>query len=47
MGRRDFRHREQKKHKKDTKKISPATILPPPVTVEVVKKGKKEHGEEE
>jgi len=42
MGRRDFRHREAKKAKKDTKKISAETILPPPTTVEVIKKGKKE-----
>ena len=42
MGRRDYRHREPKKAKKDTKKISVATILPPPTTVEVVRKGKKE-----
>ena len=47
MGRRDYRHREPKKSKKDIKKISEATIVPSPVTVEVVKKGKKKHGEEE
>ena len=47
MGRRDFRHREPKKPKKDAKKISAATVLPPPVTVEVIKKGKKEPKEEE
>ena len=47
MGRRDYRHREPKKHKKDVKKISLATILPPPTTVEVVKKGKKEREVEE
>ena len=47
MGRRDYRHREPKKTKKDIKKISPATILPSPITVEVVKKGKKEREEEE
>jgi len=41
MGRRDFRHREPKKTKKESKKISPADILPPPVIVGVVKKGKK------
>ncbi len=48
MGKRDYRHREPKKSKKDTKKISADTILPPPMTVEVVKKGKKERkvGEE-
>ncbi len=40
MGRRDYRHREPKKPKKDAKKASAATILPPPITVEVIKKGK-------
>ncbi len=47
MGSRDYRHREPKKPKKDTKKISAATILPPPVTVEVIKKGKQERKAEE
>ncbi len=47
MGRRDYRHREPKKPKKDAKKISVDTILPPPATVEVIKKGKKEVKEEE
>ena len=47
MGRRDYRHREPKKSKKDAKKISADTILPPPVTVEVIKKGKKEAREGE
>ncbi len=48
MGRRDYRHRESKKPKKDAKRISADTIfLPPPATVEVIKKGKKEGKEEE
>jgi len=47
MGRRDFRHRETKKAKKDTKKVLPATILQPSEVVEVIKKGKKERKEEE
>jgi hypothetical protein len=47
MARRDYRHREPKKHKKETKKISPATIISTPAQVEVVKKGKKREGEEE
>ena len=47
MGRRDYRHREAKKPKKNAKKISPETILAPPPTVEVIKKGKKEPKEEE
>ena len=47
MGKRDFRHREPKKHKKDAKRISPETMLTLPPTVEVIKKGKKEAKEEE
>jgi hypothetical protein len=47
MGRRDFRRRESKKPKKEAKKISAETILPPPITVEVIKKGKKEPKTEE
>ena len=47
MGRRDFRHRESKKPKKSTKKLSPITILPSPVNVEVVKKEKKKREEAE
>jgi hypothetical protein len=47
MGSRDFSHKEKKKAKKDLKKISPVTILTTPVEVEVIKKGKKNKGEEE
>ena len=47
MGRRDYRHREPKKQKKDAKKVSPVSIVPPPVTVEVIKKGKKSREEVE
>jgi hypothetical protein len=49
MGKRDYRHREPKKLKKNAKKISPITILLPPTHVEVIKKGKqrREEGEEE
>ena len=47
MGRRDYRHREPKKQKKDTRKVSPVSIIPPPATVEVVKKGKKRREEAE
>jgi hypothetical protein len=47
MGRRDYRHRESKKPRKDAKKISADTILPSPTTVEVIKKGKKEQKTEE
>jgi hypothetical protein len=47
MGRRDYRHREPKKAKKDAKKLSPLNILTTPVNVEVIKKGgKKREGEE-
>jgi hypothetical protein len=49
MGKRDYRHRESKKPKKDTKKITPINILQPSAQVEVIKKGKKkrEGAEEE
>ena len=47
MGKRDYRHRETKKPKKDAKKLPAASILPSPTTVEVVKRGKKEREEEE
>ncbi|MFC2022539.1 hypothetical protein ACFLTL_00030 [Chloroflexota bacterium] len=47
MGSRDYRKRETKKLKKDTRRMPTATILPPPVTVEVIKKGKKESEQEE
>jgi hypothetical protein len=47
MGKSDFRWRERKKPKKDAKKIGDTNILPTPVTVEVIKKGKKEQPPEE
>ena len=49
MGKRDYRHRETKKQKKETKKILPVTIISPSAQVEVIKKGKKrkEEAEEE
>ena len=47
MGRRDYRHRETKKTKKDSKKLSPASIIQPQPVVEVVKKKRKEREEEE
>ncbi|MFH1646360.1 MAG: hypothetical protein ABID71_01525 [Chloroflexota bacterium] len=46
MGSRDFRHREQKKVKKDPKKLPTVNVLKPPVNVEVIKKGKKREEEE-
>ena len=48
MGNRDFRRKEAKKPKKDSKKLPQPDIVPPmPVEVEVIrKKGKKqEEGE--
>jgi len=47
MGRRDYRHREPKKPKRDAKKVPATTILPTPTTVEVVKKKGKEEKVEE
>jgi len=47
LGRRDYRHREPKKSKKNAKKISPVTIIPSPMQVEVIKKGKKKREEVE
>ncbi len=42
MGKRDKGHRETKKAKKDTRKISASTALPSTIAVEVIKKGKRE-----
>ncbi len=47
MGKRDIRWREKKKPKKDAKKLPSANILSSPVTVEVIKKGKRERPAEE
>jgi len=49
MGKRDYRQRESKKQKKDTRKIAPIIIIQPSTQVEVIGKGKKkrEEGEEE
>ena len=44
MGRRDYRHREPKKAKKAARKATTVSVLPTPVTVEVIKKGKKAEG---
>ena len=47
MGKRDYRHRESKKSKKDAKIIAPITIIQPSVQVEVIGKGKKKREEAE
>jgi len=47
MGRRDYRHRETKKTKKDPKKLPQVTITTTPANVEVIRKGKKREEEEE
>lgn len=47
MGSRDYRRREPKKPKKDVKKTVIPPVLPPSITVEVIRKGKKGPKEEE
>jgi hypothetical protein len=47
MGRRDYRHHESKKPKKDAKKVSIATVITPQPEVEVIKKVRKPKEEEE
>lgn len=47
MGKRDYRHREPKKQKKDARKIAPVTIVPTTMNVEVIKKERKKPREEE
>ncbi len=48
MGRQgDYARKEKKKAKKNFKKVSPVVITQAPVEVEVIKKGKKKHEEEE
>lgn len=47
MGSRDYRKKEQKKPKKDAKKLPPINITPAPVNVEVIRKGKKREEAEE
>jgi hypothetical protein len=47
MGKRDYRHRERKKPKKDARKPSGSDLLPAPAGVEVIKKGKKEKATDE
>jgi hypothetical protein len=48
MGRKDFRHHEVKKPKKDARKIIQSTISEPALPpVEVIKRKRKEPAEEE
>jgi len=47
MGKRDYRHRESKKPKKESKKAPKVSVLPSVVRVEVVKKEGKEKEPEE
>jgi len=48
MGKRDIRHRETKKQKKDPKKTPlPTIIVAPPAAVELIKKIKREPKEED
>ena len=48
MGRQgNYARKEKKKAKKYFKKVSLVNIVTTPVEVEVIKKGKKKHGEEE
>ena len=42
MGRRDYRHREERKPRKGAKRPTVPEVMPAPVTVEVVKRGRKE-----
>ena len=46
MGKRDYRHREPKKTKKDAKKLPPLSIQTTPINVELIKKRKKTEEEE-
>jgi len=46
MGKRDYSHREQKKAKKDPKKLHQITITTPVPEVEVIRKGKRREGRE-
>jgi hypothetical protein len=47
MGKRDFRHHEAKKPKKDTKKTSVSDLISPPMAVEVLGKKKRKKGADE
>ncbi len=45
MGKRDYRHREPKKRKKNDAKISPMEVLTTPAQVEIIKKQRKQREE--
>jgi hypothetical protein len=47
MGRRDYRHHEPKKAKKNAKKASVSDIIQAPLTVEVIGKKKRKKSREE
>jgi len=47
MGRRDYRHRETRKSKKDAKKMPAVNTVITPANVEVIRKMHKKRGEEE
>lgn len=47
MGRRDYRHRETKKPKKDAKKIPTVNTVVTPANVEVIRKVRSKKEEEE
>ena len=47
MGRRDYRHRETKKPKKDAKKTPAVNTIITPANVEVIRKVRKKREEEE
>ena len=47
MGRRDYRHRETRKPKKDAKKMPTVNTIITPANVEVIRKVHKKREEEE
>lgn len=47
MGKRDYRQRETKKPKKDTKKSVSSEVISSPSDVEIIKKKKKERNTEQ
>lgn len=43
----DYAHREKRKSKKDSRKVTPITVTTPPAEVELVRKKRKPREEEE